>query len=741
MAVEAFRSRIGSALANRDYVEVEAAWREYATLHPDEYEYLLTIAGQLQRYDKNALAGELCLSLSETLLEKGDTEGALLSTKASLKASQRTEGLRELLTLVYQARYSDNLHLSEFLEKSGLSGEGGSLRQQVDSLDRYLTFEEGAYVFHAGGWGYGVVAEFDASEEQMTVDFQRRKGHRISLLSATKILQPLAEDHVGVFKHFRREELDALIKDDPAKVFHIFLESHGGKATLKQVREELVPDVLEKAEWTRWWGRAKKALLKDPGVRLGKGSSPLLELRDKAKTIEQEVVEKMQARTSGIEKVAVAREYLRTLDLTPQLSEAVGAEVESALGATPDEATPSRLALLYLKSDLRRQDSEDAREEARLILSDAAEPAGLIRPLELTDRKRACQDLAAGGAPRWAEGLLDLLRTGDTEVADTVLELLRQKRPDILIGLLAELTAKPRRNPTMFLWYVRGFMHGTIPVELAPGEKETSMMEKLLTLANQVGLEQRRSGDAELKEFLRHLRSFLTSRRLRTFKTFVAGTSLDYARFLHGKIQRNRGFTDQTRQALLDVVEAEHSDIHSGAEEEATSEAALTGDVIHTTLQGYRKREAELRQLLEVDIPENAADLGRAARFGDISENAEYSAALERQDQIMRRLRELRDNLDRARILDPEFVTTEAVVIGTLVQLKNESRNEEEAFSILGPWDVDLDQGIISYLSPVGRGLLGKQKGTRTRIELPEGSVDYTLMDIGIAPSLLQAPD
>ncbi|MHC4931863.1 MAG: hypothetical protein ACYTGV_06710, partial [Planctomycetota bacterium] len=148
MAVEAFRSRIGSAIANRDYAEVEAAWRELASLDPEESEYLLTVATQLQRYDKSALAGELCLSLSETLLEKGDSAGALAAAKASLKASQRTEGLRELLSLTYSAHHKESRHLTEFLEKSGLSGEGGSLRQQVDALDRYLTFEEGAYVYH-----------------------------------------------------------------------------------------------------------------------------------------------------------------------------------------------------------------------------------------------------------------------------------------------------------------------------------------------------------------------------------------------------------------------------------------------------------------------------------------------------------------------------------------------------------------------------------------------------------------
>ncbi|MFQ5557034.1 MAG: hypothetical protein ACE5GB_05950, partial [Acidimicrobiales bacterium] len=168
---------------------------------------------------------------------------------------------------------------------------------------------------------------------------------RTATYDGTKLYVHVPEHETGL-----REHLEQLIAEDPAQVFHIFLESHGRKATLKQVREEMVPDVLEKTAWSRWWGRAKKALLKDPEIRIGKGSSPLFELRDTAKSIEEEVAERMRACASGIEKCAVAREYLRTLDLTPQLAAAIGEVLDETL-AGEEGTTPSRLALLYLKAD------------------------------------------------------------------------------------------------------------------------------------------------------------------------------------------------------------------------------------------------------------------------------------------------------------------------------------------------------------------------------------------------------
>jgi transcription elongation factor GreA len=315
----------------------------------------------------------------------------------------------------------------------------------------------------------------------------------------------------------------------------------------------------------------------------------------------------------------------------------------------------------------------------------------------------------------------------------------------VLITFFGELSANPRENPELFLWYARGLLHGTVPVELVPGERESTVLEKLLTLADQVGLEVKRTGDAALKEFLRHARSFFTSRRLKTFRDFVAKMSPGYARYLFAKVQRNRGFTDQTKEALQEVIEAQYPDLHTAPAEaaeaaEAPAQAGLDADVIYTTLHGYRRREKELKHLVEVEVPRNAEDLGRAAAFGDISENAEYSAALEKQEHLMRRLRELRDDLDKARILDPEQVTTDRVVVGTRVRLNNLTKGGVETYALLGPWDTDLERGVISYLSPVGRGLIGKPKGAQAAITLPDGEVSYEIVDIEAAPpELLQA--
>jgi len=738
MPADAFRSRIGSALANREFAEVEGAWRECASLHPEEHPYLLHVVEQLARYDKSALAGELAVGLAQALLEKGDAAAAEKAARLALQASGRAPGLRELLVAIYRARHASRSDLDAFVAKSGILVEG-NLRQQVEALDRYLQFDEGAYVFHRGGWGHGRVVEFDPEQEQLTVDFQRRKGHRIGIVPATRILERLADDHFGVYTHYRLDELRAMIQDDPSRVFRVYLESHAGRAPLKNVREALVPAVMTKDEWSRWWTRAKREILKDPRIKMGKGASPLLEIREKALNVEDEVAEKMAGRASALEKSAVAREYLRTLELSPALAAAVAGEVEKAL-ATETGPTPGRLALLYLKADVTRGGGSGAAEEARAIVGATADLAAALGPLESSDRKRVLQDVIAGAPEGWADKIATILQGDDPGIADLAFRRLVEARRDLAIAFLAQLSAAPRERPDLFLWFAKGLLDGSIARDLAPGETPDGVMDKLLRLCDQAGLEMRRTGDATSKEFVRQTRNFLTARRCKLFAEYAKGVSSDYARFLHAKVLRNRGLTEPTKQALLDILESEHPSIRESPER-ARAEGELAEEFIYTTRPGYHKREAELRQIVEVEIPQNAEDLGRAARFGDISENAEYSAALEKQAFLMRRLKELRSDLDRTRIIEPGEVTSDKVVLGTRVRVTNRTRGLDEAFTILGPWDVDLERGIISYLSPVGRGLLGLARGSSVEITLPEGTVSYEVLSIEPDPNFCRAEE
>ncbi|MEK7776890.1 MAG: transcription elongation factor GreA, partial [Planctomycetota bacterium] len=151
---------------------------------------------------------------------------------------------------------------------------------------------------------------------------------------------------------------------------------------------------------------------------------------------------------------------------------------------------------------------------------------------------------------------------------------------------------------------------------------------------------------------------------------------------------------------------------------------------IYGTQVGYEKRKKEFDHLMNVEFTENARDLGEAISRGDLRENAEYKAAREKQAMLVEKAERLKAELQKVVIIDPRFIQTDTIVPGSKVTVRCDAKIELDVYTLLGPWDVDIEKGIISYLSPIGRGLFNKKVGDIVSIKLPEGASSYEVIKI-----------
>ncbi len=136
---------------------------------------------------------------------------------------------------------------------------------------------------------------------------------------------------------------------------------------------------------------------------------------------------------------------------------------------------------------------------------------------------------------------------------------------------------------------------------------------------------------------------------------------------------------------------------------------------IWSTVAGIEKAKAELKKLTEEELPRTAEEIARARSFGDLSENYEYKAAKEKQARLMEKINRLRADLSRAKPIEPEKFESDIVKIGSRVKLQDEEGKNHE-FSILGPWDADPENGIISFQSPLAQELIGKKPGDKVKM-------------------------
>ena len=148
------------------------------------------------------------------------------------------------------------------------------------------------------------------------------------------------------------------------------------------------------------------------------------------------------------------------------------------------------------------------------------------------------------------------------------------------------------------------------------------------------------------------------------------------------------------------------------------------------TSQGVKELEERLEHLKTVERLEVAQEIKEARAYGDLSENAEYDAAKEKQAKIEGDIANLEKMLRNALVVDEEEVDVQRVNVGTYVKLLDKETSEEEEYQIVGTAEADLSKGKISNESPVGAALLGKKQGATVKVETPGGKIQYKILEI-----------
>ncbi len=151
---------------------------------------------------------------------------------------------------------------------------------------------------------------------------------------------------------------------------------------------------------------------------------------------------------------------------------------------------------------------------------------------------------------------------------------------------------------------------------------------------------------------------------------------------------------------------------------------------IPITKEGLERLKSDLHRLESVDRPENIRAIEEARSHGDISENAEYHAAKERQAYLDGRIKELKDAVGRAEVIEVEAGPADRVFFGKTVLLYNVEKDEENEYQLLGPFESDPEQGRISVTSPLGKALIGREVGEEIRVQAPGGLQSYEIVEI-----------
>ncbi|HWP56781.1 MAG TPA: transcription elongation factor GreA [Candidatus Acidoferrales bacterium] len=157
---------------------------------------------------------------------------------------------------------------------------------------------------------------------------------------------------------------------------------------------------------------------------------------------------------------------------------------------------------------------------------------------------------------------------------------------------------------------------------------------------------------------------------------------------------------------------------------------ADVGERVPMTSQGYQRLLEELKRLKTVERPKNVREIEDARGHGDLSENAEFHAAKERQSLLDVQIRDIEDKLARAQVIDVASLSGDKVVFGATVKLSDQDTGEEFVYQIVGDHEAEPKNGKISISSPIARALIGKCEGDEAEVRTPTGVRSFEILRV-----------
>jgi transcription elongation GreA/GreB family factor len=602
----------------------------------------------------------------------------------------------------------ENLPMKEEFEK--LAAAGKLTRQHVDAL---VALTESGYCYHRS-WGFGKIASVDTVFGRFIIDFQNKAGHAMDMAFAAESLKPIASDHIYARKVSDLDNLRQMAALHHLDLIKLVLQSFGNRATIDQIQQVLVPDVI-KDDWKKWWEAAKRELKRDGHFQVpSKKSDPII-YQAKEVSLQKRLMEEFRAAKGLKARGVVTHEILKNLsDLDNKA--ATAAEIIPTLNseiATHQRTQPAiALEAIFVRDDIREATGAAPAEGELAAHSIWQQEAGrigsILEQIPAAKHRRALGSFNASNPDRWPEALLASLNHVSAKVASEVAHaLISGGKLDGLKELLGRLISQHQASSDLLLWLARERSDSFADI-LGP-----EVFRAMLTAMERDQFNEKRSN--KLRDYILDDQTLLVE--------LIGSADLEVIKDLTRALQLSPCFDDMDKRSLLARIVKSYPAVQTMISGEQTRQE--TSFVV--SWESLERRKNEYAELVQKSIPANSKEIAVARSYGDLRENHEYKAAKEMQKILMRRKGELESQLVRARGSDFANPRTDVVSIGTQVSVTDLDQQQNEQFIVLGAWDSNPETGIISYLTPVAQGLLNRKPLDEVEVPVEGGKKRYRI--------------
>lgn len=716
-------------LKTEDSAGLREIWGKIRQLRKDSPEYLISQAG---RYAQ-ALGGSKGVSFLNDLLDM-----KILSLDQTIDVMKMVihfsdTGLKanvDRLIEKYREKYKDNPRLESCIKETGLTNIIPEvIERSIEQFETEIHFVEGAFVFHKT-WQIGRILKID--KDSMEMVFTKIGRHTMSCSMAYSALRVLSKTHIWVLKAvISPEKLKAKVQENVEWALKTLISSNGGSASFKEMKSELVPSILSQKEWTSWYAEAKKELMNNASFGFSENDVESYVHRDTPSTFEEKKLNMFRAEKSFFAKVRGIRDFIQSkgdtddesfgkmLQYFEQKARIVNSNVEniSSWLFLNDLKTRRGFGFISLEGSFK--------DFYELIKTDPKETFINIDDSEI---KRFFIDELIEADPRnWPEIVRGLFPSFlNSHILDTLLE---NKQKKIYLSIVQKAVESYKEDPEVLLYLYK---------TLSPKDWERAgiSQEKLLIaqiqLLNYVLLCINNKNDVQRNRRLQQSLvqnlfddGFITTR--------LSSADEDSAKKIYSLISSSEYLDAGMKSKIRNFITEKFQNYAEilGEKEEITDESMLAIPTsLLCTQASLDAKLAELKHITDVEIPENAREIGMARELGDLRENAEYQYGKDKQKNLSFMKSKLSKEVSEARVVTPDNVDDTRIQFGTVVTLHDNLQKKNVVYSVMGQWESDPGKGILNFKAPLCRMLYNHQVGDNIQFELNGTRFDMTVISI-----------
>lgn len=710
-----------------NYNACKEVWTKLVQLIPEEIDFFQNLRRKISKQMGDIKTTNLMQELYNYYKDNKKWDTAILILKQNLEIDPKDTWARKEITDCFRGKYASHSHLEDYIRSSNLTQSYRNVFEAINDFEKHIAFDKGSFVFHRN-WGVGIIRKLE--NDTLTINFGRVGGIReIKLSMAVTALKPLAKDHIWVLKATKqKDELAKKIKAEKEWALETIIKSFDNNCDFKRIKAELVPSILTTGEWTSWNTAAKKILDTNPIFGVNPNDISMYTVREGNITPTEKLANEFKAQKQFFARVDILMKFFENEEMD-RTNESF-AEMYSYftgflknISKVTEQVLASYLVVRYISS----QDSQFAfhvNETFAEIYNRIEDPRLIYAELKDSKNTHLKADFleCIKMLPDWNVQYIrlfptvldmklinELIKKGFTadvqKLARTSFEAFKDYRETVLFFF---------KDCQDFDW----FKAADIPYE-----------KQLITLINIIELTFREINNhvntTENKKINKNATALLFDND--TIFNYMFSKDESTVKKMYTLIDDIADIDASYKSTARNKILEKYPDFKFRV---STEEKNSQPKGMIVTAKKLAEKKAEIDNIKNVELETNKKDLADAKAKGDLKENAEYQAAKERKQYLEHTLAKLQEELNRAVIFDPTTSTTAVVSFATVVTLHNNVENKDEEYTILGPWESDPENNIISYMSPFGNAILDKKVGDTVKFTINEHNYDYTIKDI-----------